>query len=61
MASLTKQELILIKQSLLQEQSLIALFTREAEKTNDPVLRGKWQEAAATHETHKNKLKFFLE
>ncbi len=61
MPSLTKQELILIKQSLLQEQSIIEIFTKAAEKTNDPVLRGKWQEAAATHQTHKNKLKSFLE
>ncbi len=58
---LTKQELTLIKQSILQEKELIALYQTVAQKTNDPVLRGKWQESAAAHHTHLNKLKEFLE
>ncbi len=61
MPSLTKQELILLKQSILQEKSVIQIFKDAAEQTNDPVLRGKWQEAAATHQTHLRKLKVFLE
>lgn len=61
MKSLTKQELILIKQSLLQEQSIIEIYTKYAQKTSDPVSRGKWQEAASLHQTHLNKLKAFLE
>ena len=61
MAQLTKQELILIKQSIYQEKSVIELFSKVAKNTTDPVLRGKWQEATATHQTHLNKLKEFLE
>ncbi|MBR3844302.1 MAG: hypothetical protein IKM39_02215 [Clostridia bacterium] len=61
MPSLTKQELLILKQSILQEKSLIKAFETAAEQTNDPILRGKWQEAAATHQTHYRKLQTFFE
>ena len=61
MANLTKQELLTLKQSILQEKSLIQLYKTVANNTTDPVLRGKWQEAAATHQTHFEKLLTFLE
>lgn len=61
MPQLTKQELTLLKHSILQEKSLIGIFEMAAKETNDPNLRGKWHEAAATHETHLKKLQSFLE
>ena len=61
MASLTKQELLTLKQSILQEKTLIKLFETAAKETSDPVLRGKWQEIAAAHQTHFKKLLNFLE
>ncbi len=61
MPQLTKQELLLLKQSILQEKSLIGIFEMAAHETGDPNLRGKWQDAAATHQTHLQKLQSFLE
>ena len=61
MQSLTLQELLLLKQSILQEKSIMKIYETQAQTTTDPVLRGKWQEAAATHQTHLQKLLSFLQ
>lgn len=60
MPHLTKQELQLLRQSLQYEESLIQLYRSASQTTDDPVLRGKWEEIAAKHGEHHRQLLSYL-
>ncbi len=61
MSQLTNEELWLIKNSLAHETSLIRLYRAASQNTDDPVLRGKWEEYTAQHIGHRDVLRSFLE
>lgn len=60
MPNLTTQELQMIRQSLENEKSLIQLYRTASQTTDDPVLRGKWEEITAAHQEHWNRLLGYL-
>ncbi len=60
MSQLTSKELTLIGEQLSAEQLLITKFNQYAKEADDPQIKSKFEQIAAKHQGHYNKLLSYL-
>lgn len=60
MANLTEKELSFLEDQLNSESLLVKKFRAVAENSTDPALRGKFEQIAAKHKEHFDRLMTYL-